>query len=97
MPSHQHNTVYDGAASNYLSGSETIVSNGNLGNDYDLNGISSVTPTLGPTSSTGGGTAHNHGDTDADGSHDHGGTSDGGATANTWRPQGRNFTRQQKL
>jgi hypothetical protein len=48
------------------------------------------------TGSTGGDQPHNHGDTGSDGSHDHGGTTNGSATANTWRPAGRNFTRQQK-
>jgi len=30
-------------------------------------------------------------------SHDHGGATGNGATANTWRPSGRNFTRQERV
>jgi len=46
--------------------------------------------------STGGNAAHNHGNTGSAGSHDHGGATGNSATINTWRPRGRNFTRQQR-
>ncbi len=45
----------------------------------------------------GGDGAHDHGATSADGDHDHGGNSQADGTANSWRPRGRNLTRQQKI
>lgn len=49
------------------------------------------------TESTGGDGAHNHGDTGSSGSHNHGGSTDSDASANTWRPKGYNYTRQQRI
>ena len=49
------------------------------------------------TNATGGDTAHNHGATGSEGAHNHGGVTDDDATVNTWRPRGRNLTRQQKI
>jgi len=66
------------------------------GRSYNLRG-SSTGPTVGRSSSVGSGSSHNHGSTGSDGDHDHGGNTDGGATANSWRPRGRNMTRQQKI
>jgi hypothetical protein len=50
----------------------------------------------GVTSSVGSGSGHSHGNTGNAGSHDHGGATGNSATVNTWRPRGRNFTRQQR-
>ena len=50
-----------------------------------------------PSSSVGGGATHNHGATGMAGNHDHGGNTQGDATVDTWRPRGRNLTRQQKI
>ena len=49
---------------------------------------------LNKTDVTGGGAAHNHGSTSTTGSHSH--TITSSATVNTWRPRGRNYTRQQR-
>jgi len=64
-----------------------------------------VTQTDGVTGNTGGGASHSHGNTgyagtggtSSDGDHAHGGATVGGATANTWRPTGINFTRQERI
>jgi len=52
-------------------------------------------------SSAGGGSSHNHGGTSGSGGTPNtgsggGDTTGGGATSNTWRPRGRNFTRQER-
>ena len=41
--------------------------------------------------------AHNHGSTGGAGNHDHGGNTSSSATASSWRPQGINVTRQQRI
>lgn len=46
----------------------------------------------------GSGAAHSHGSTGGNGSHDHGGsTGNTQAGGSSWRPRGRNYTRQQKI
>jgi hypothetical protein len=84
IPSHTHN--YNGLA---------LGSGGTL--DWDGEGSAIHWPDTQASSSTGGGNAHNHGATDLGGSHAHGGSTGNSATVNTWRPVGRNFTRQQRI
>jgi hypothetical protein len=82
MPAHNHITAYAGAATG---------GGGSYGSNTDAVGFSrfallnSGTPVDNPLTSTeGSGSSHTHGNT---------GNS---ATANTWRPVGRNFTRQER-
>ena len=51
------------------------------------------------TEYTGSGLGHGHGVTGSSGSHAHGGNTEltSGSTPNTWRPYGRNMTRQQRI
>jgi len=49
------------------------------------------------TSYVGGGGSHNHGNTGSGGNHNHTGTTGDSSTANTWRPYGFNYTRQQRI
>lgn len=68
-------------------------------------GFIDVPDHYGITWETGGGLGHDHGATSAssaansgsDGSHAHTASSANGASANTWRPLGRCFTRQQRV
>ncbi len=62
-----------------------------------ISGGDAIGAWTGDTGSTGGGNAHNHGATDLGGSHNHGGSSGNSATVNTWRPVGRNYTRQTRI
>ena len=80
IPAHPHyvaNTDVGSVGDEYklgASGTTYINKEGWTGDyGYTLTG-SNTTPTIGPTSSTGGGQSHTHGDTG------------NGATANTWRP-----------
>lgn len=85
IPSHNHqNNIIDTPLNRYAPG---------IGNGWAHAGNYQWRYTLNKnSSSTGGGQPHNHGNTGAGGT----GTTGSGSTANTWRPEGRNFTRQQK-
>ena len=81
MPSHRH----------YV---HAITSGGGIATA--LAGIGAPTSSL-YTDYQGGGLPHNHGDTGDAGGHNHSGTTDADATVSTWRPRGRNYTRQQRI
>ena len=85
MPSHSH-TLHDDGIKDYSGHADE-------GPLLDYNQCD----TYSTTDSVGGGTAHNHGATGLAGGHDHGGATGDEATVNTWRPRGRNMTRQQKI
>lgn len=84
MPSHTH--TYKRRITSTTSGIRSGSVSNVLLREYDQ-----------ATTSTGSGNSHNHGNTGSSGIHDHGGNSGNNGTANSWRPRGRNFTRQQKI
>lgn len=108
MPSHGHTgtAIAVGAHGHSVTGIARDTSGGTStglvrtsvgGNNYSLSSYMGIDSSgaHGHTLSinnTGGGLGHNHGDTGDAGGEDTGDA----ATANTWRPPGRNFTRQQR-
>ena len=65
--------------------------------DGHINGLGGGGAGSKNTGSTGGNASHSHGNTGSAGVHNHGGTTADDATLSSWRPKGRNYTRQQRI
>ena len=82
MPAHTHTYIRKGPTTgNTLAGGDPW----------------SVGNTTTNTSSAGSGAVHNHGATGGNGGHDHAGQTLLDGTGSSWRPRGRNYTRQTRL
>ncbi len=107
QPNHLH-TIATQAVHTHDTDDHTLTISEMPAHDHEIRQLVSVGPGWGgegsgwssyvdDSESTGGGNAHNHGATDTGGSHDHGGDVGNSATVNTWRPTGRNYTRQTRI
>ena len=87
IPGHQHFVVNSATRTTTLTAGNSVSGNYNPGNNDNfkpnLAGVAAGA-NVGLSSSTGGGSSHSHGSTS------------GAATSSSWRPLGRNFTRQQR-
>lgn len=103
MPQHRHTTAYDNGYQN--KGAVAVTTFGcSLKTGYDYgDGRSyymvghSDSPNVGQSSYSGGGAGHDHGSTYGAGGHDHGGVTGSASLGSSWRPYGRNYTRQRRI